>query len=332
MELLQPTAEFDKHANGTHVLLFVRDVVTTAVVWVVVGVPVAALLSLIGIFLLFAGREPAMLITGAVLGVVHGLWLTIGGRVPSANTSESSWPGALSGALLGLLGFPAVYSHSESATDIRVVALYVAAALAGGMVAGVVSLRAIAAYRPSRARTPVRSIVTGCVLLSALTLADYQLYWTRTVEKLPALPLSHAAVTGIAPGNMRGSQWSGCYHYEEHEVPSPIPTYGNTGLLVIAQNDGILTGGDFGAQTLRGAVDRDGHFRLGGDLPPRIANSAGGMRILWKGRLSGDTVIFTRRTTFVGARSMTFSRKSRGTAQRIRCPDDRPALEKPALP
>jgi len=307
---------------GRWVLVLLRNVLTTAAVWVVVGVPAAALLTVVGLLFLFAGRSRELLVVGAVLGVVHGLWLTIGGRLADAGATESNWTGALSGALLGLLGLPAVYAHVTSATDDRMMVLYVVAAVCGGMLAGVISVRAVAAYGPWGAPTRVRSAVTGCVLLLALTAADYWLYRASTFENLPPLPLSQNAVENIAPGDMQGSQWSGCYHYEGRDGLSKSPMPPETGLLVIRQMNGTITGGDFGPPELHGGVDRNGDFRLGGYLQPGSA-APGGARVLWEGQFRGDSAVFTKRTTVGGGgqQTMIFNHKLRGTAQRIPCPE-----------
>jgi hypothetical protein len=304
-------------SRGFQVLIVFRNALTTAAIWAFVGVPVAALLSIVGVISIFTGLSPTMLVTGAALGAVQGLWLTIGGRLANAEQSESNWTGVLSGALLGLLGFPPVFSHMKSFSEERLVVLLVVAVACGGMISGVASVRAVAAYGPWGPPTRVRNAVTGCVLLLALTVTDYRLYWGRTLERLPALPLTHAAVANIGSGDSRGSQWSGCYAYEARDGFSANP---ETGLLVVQETDGTLTASDGSPQDLRGGVDRNGHFRLGMDQSLDSANHGAAVRILWDGWFSGDSATFSRRTTLSGSQ-YEFNRRFNGTAKRTRCPE-----------
>ena len=51
-----------------------RSVRTTALVWLVVGVPVASIIAAFAVFVWVITSLPEMLVTAAVLGSVQGFW------------------------------------------------------------------------------------------------------------------------------------------------------------------------------------------------------------------------------------------------------------------
>jgi hypothetical protein len=296
-------------------LAVIRNVLTASATWAVIGVPVAALLSLEGLVLLLTGRFGRGVIVGLVLGAVQGLWLTVGGRVVEVEDSRSDWPGAGSGAVLGLLGFPAVFSRLNGIDfDYRQLAWLAIAVVCGGMVAGVLSHRVIAAYGPWDPPTRGRSAAVAAVLVLALGVADYRLYWSGFVEKLPVPAVSHKEVASIAAGNAHGSQWTGCYEYTAANHSNT-----NSGRLMVQQADGELQVRDSGDLTeLRGRVEADGRFRVASEREFHDGNGSA-TRVLLEGRFSGDSAIFTKRLS-MATPQMTLSRRLSGTARRATCP------------
>lgn len=296
-------------------LTVVRNVLTASAIWALIGVPVAALLSLQGLVLLLTGRFGRGLVVGLVLGAVHGFWLTVGGRVVEVEDSGSNWPGAVSGALLGLLGFPAVFSKMTGlAFDYQQLAWLAIAVVCGGMVAGVISLRVISAYGPWDPPTRGRSAAVAGVLVLALGVADYCLYWSGFVEKLPAPAVSHKAVISIVAGNAHGSQWSGCYEYTAANYSTT-----NSGRLLVQQTHGELQVSDSGEEpALRGRVEADGRFRVASEREFHGGNGSA-TRVLLEGRFSGDSAIFTKRWS-MATPQRTVTWRLNGTAHRSQCP------------
>ena len=308
-----------RRSAGSRVLIGVRDVLTASAIWTFIGVPVAGLLSLGGIVLILAGKCPRDVVTGAVLGAIHGLWLTLGGRLEDVEDRTSDWPGAVSGAILGLLGLPVVFSQMNSiVADHRVLVLLVIAVVCGGMVAGVFSQRVIGAYGPWDPPTPRRSAAVGCVLLLALGVVDYRLYWNQFIEKLPAPAVSHRDITNIGSGTAHGSQWSGCYQYTGEARGVGISSR-DSGWLVVHQRDGELRVSVSGElPELRGRVEADGGFRVGSESGWN-GERGSATRVLLEGRFSGASATYTRRRS-ISSPQMNWTWKYTGTARRVACP------------
>jgi hypothetical protein len=64
---------------------------TGAAVWVVVGVPVAAMIAAFRVIVWVIYGLPEMSGTAAVLGAVHGLWLYLAGRSAELKDSQVRW-------------------------------------------------------------------------------------------------------------------------------------------------------------------------------------------------------------------------------------------------
>lgn len=308
-----------RRGAGFRVLVAVRDVLTASAIWTLIGVPVAGLLSIIGIVLLVTGRFSHGFFVGMLLGAAQGLWLTFGGRVVDVEDSRSNWPGVVSGAVLGLLAFLSVLSQVHGIVlDYGQLAWLVSAVVCGGMVAGVLSHRVIAAYGPWYPPTRGRSAMVGSVLLLTLGVADARLYWRGFVERLPVPAVSHREVASIGTGSARGSQWSGCYQYTATVEGLNYSSH-DSGRLIVQQTNGELRVQDPGDQPeFRGRVDADGSFRVGSEREFSGRNGSGS-RVLLEGKFSGDSAIFTERKS-MAAWLTTSSWRLSGTARRAACP------------
>src|SRR5438552_2547418 len=138
-----------------------RIIAKAAAVWVIVGVPVAAVIAAFRVFLFVITSVPEMAATAAVLGAVQGLWLYLAGR-----PSESGYGGVLrlssiSGCVLGLLGFPPVFSRSNVVADRLMVAVFLLAAICGGIAAGYATARVVAVPVRGRRSSLSRSVAFG---------------------------------------------------------------------------------------------------------------------------------------------------------------------------
>jgi len=292
-----------------------RSVATAVVVWVLVGVPVAAVIAAFRVFVWVIFSFPEMAVTAAVLGAVHGLLLYLASLPSEQESFDLRWFGTASGSILGLLGFPPVFSRINGVVADRfMVVVFLSAAVLGGIAAGFVSARLVTAPRV-RGSTLGRGVVIGCLLVLPLAALDYHFYWPPTVDRLPVPRVSHQAVTGLSAGDAHGSAWSGCYQYLGQLSRGSGVLGGEGGLLRVGQTDGSLKVLDGSADPLLGAVNGNGRFHFG------VERSAGQdtLRVLWEGKFKVNSLEFTRRIT--GLRGMTVLNTTRltGTAQRISC-------------
>ena len=232
---------------------------------------------------------PQMALTAALLGAVQGLWFYAAGRQSETKLDDLCRFGLLTGGCLGVLGFPPVFSHASIIAARPTVAVFLLAAIAGGLAAGFVSSRVLATpLRGRRLRFGWRVVIGG---LAVLTAFDFHFYWPATVERIASPEVSREEVTNVAPGNARGSAWAGCYQYEGR---LPLGTGGESGQLKVEQSDGALKVGKCGeGHLLLGGVDRDGSFRFGAE----ITSGQDGYRVLWQGKFYGHSLQFKRRLT-----------------------------------
>ena len=145
-----------------------RTIATTAAVWVIVGVPVAAIIAALRVFVFVVTSFPEMAVTAAALGAVQGLWLYLAGRSSEPEPGSLRWLGSLSGAVLGLLGFPPVFSRSNIVADRLMVAVFLLAAIGGGIAAGLASAAVVAVPVRGRRSDLGRSVALGCLLVLPL--------------------------------------------------------------------------------------------------------------------------------------------------------------------
>jgi hypothetical protein len=155
------------------------SIATAAVVWVFAGVPVAAVVAALRVFVWVIVSLPEMAVTAAVLGAVHGLWLHLVGR-PLESRVRRVWFGAVSGGVLGLLGFPPVFSRSNIVANQLMVVVFLLAALCGGIAAGLVSAMVVPIPLRDRRPTLGRSLVMGSLLVLPLAAIDYHFYGAAT--------------------------------------------------------------------------------------------------------------------------------------------------------
>jgi hypothetical protein len=257
-----------------------------------------------------------MAATAVVLGAVHGLWLWLAGRSSNSEYGYFRWFGSVSGGVLGLLGFPPVFSRINGVVADRVlVAVSLLAAICGGIAAGLVSATVVAVPLRIRRLTLRRSLVTGCIVVIPLAALDYHFYWVPTVDRLPVPQVSRQAVTNLAAGNARGSTWAGCYQFQGQLSRGSGVVGKEGGLLKVAQSDGALSVLDGDARALVGGVDANGRFRFG-------AQRAAGqdtLRVLWEGTFHDNALDFTRRITGIRGRNVLNTTQLWGTAERISC-------------
>jgi hypothetical protein len=170
-----------------------RSIATAAAVWAIVGVPVAAVIAAFRVSIWVITSFPEMAATAAILGAVQGLWLYLAGQPSESEYVYLRWLGSVSGGILGLLGFPPVFSRSNIVADRLMVAVFLLAAICGGIAAGLASARVVAVSLRGRRSTMGRSVVAGCLLVLPLAALDYQLYWPPTADRLPVPRVSHQA-------------------------------------------------------------------------------------------------------------------------------------------
>ena len=292
-----------------------RSVATAATVWVIAGVPVAALIAAFRVSVWVITAFPEMAATAAVLGAVQGLWLYLAGRPSESGYGGLRWLGLVSGGILGLLGFPPVFSRSNLVADRLLVVVFLLAAICGGIAAGLVSGSVVAVSMRGRRSTLSRSVVVGCLLVLPLAALDYHFYWTPTADRLPVPRVSHQAVTNLSAGNARGSTWAGCYEYlgEYSRGGGGIGKAG--GLFRVEQTDGALQVLNVAASPLPGGVDDNGRFRFGAET---VAGQDT-LRVLWEGRFKGSSLDFTERMTVLRGTDILNTTQLTGTAQRIPC-------------
>lgn len=268
-------------------------VFATSATWVIVAVPIAAAVSAIRFSLLFLFVLRQMAWSAAVLGGIQGVWVMLADGLYRSGGSELSgpksvdvrWFAAVSGGVLGLLGFLPVYSHTTIVVGMSTLISLVVSAVGGGIAAGVVS--GVVLFRGRLNPMAVaQSVIVGGLLVLALTAIEYAVYWNGFVERLP---LPRAAVANLPAGDAKGTDWSGCYKY------FAIDSGGGGaegGPLVVKQEDGLLEVSVDHNSPLRGGIEQDGNFRVGSETK-RYQTT---VRSLWEGRF-GSGLVFTARTT-----------------------------------
>ncbi|MGC1977977.1 MAG: hypothetical protein WA671_14760, partial [Candidatus Sulfotelmatobacter sp.] len=73
-----------------------KSIATAAAIWVIVGVPVAAVIAAFRVFAWVIFSLPEMAATAAVLGAVQGLWLYRAGRPSEQEYDDLPWFGPAS--------------------------------------------------------------------------------------------------------------------------------------------------------------------------------------------------------------------------------------------
>jgi len=295
-----------------------RSIATGAAVWAMVGVPVAAVISAFRVLVWVMYSLPEMVATAAVLGSVHGLWLYLTGRPWESPYGGLRWFAPVSGGILGLLGFPPVFSRINGIVVDRLsVAIFLFAALVGGIAAGFASAKTVVPLQLRGPRSIAgRCLVFGCFLVLPFSAVDYHFYWPPTVDRLPVPRVSHQAVTNIPAGDARGSMWAGCYQYLGHLSRGSGVVGGEGGLLKVEQADGALKVSDGSAGALLGGINGDGRFRFGAE---RTAPDHDVLRVLWDGKFEGRSLDFTRRTTGLRGENFLNTTRLTGTAERSSC-------------
>ena len=292
-----------------------RSIAKAAAVWTIVGVPVAAVIAAFRVLLFVITSFPEMAATAVVLGGVQGLWLYLAGRPSESEYGSLRWLGSVSGGILGLLGFPPVFSRSSIVADRQMVAVFLVAAICGGIAAGLASARVVAAPVRGRRSTLGRSVVVGCLLVPPLAALDYHFYWPPTADRLPVPRVSRQAVTNLSAGDARGSTWSGCYQYLGQLLRGSGVIGKEGGLLKVEQTDGALKVLNGGAYSLIGGVDSNGRFRFGAET----TTGQDTIRMLWEGTFTDSSLDFTRRMTVLRGIDVLNTTQLTGTAQRISC-------------
>lgn len=302
-------------------LVAFRTILTTAAVWVCLGVPVAAAIS--GIVLLFFVilAVPEMAATAAVLGTAQGFCLLVASRwsrsrasaSPETKSASIRWFGTISGGVLGLLGFLPVFSHTSIIVKTPAVAVFVGAAISAGTVAGTVCCWKLPAKLLSPP-APGRTFAVGGLVVLALAAIDYGTYWNATVDRVPVPEVSKTSILQLSAGNATGSGWSGCYDYRGTMSQGSGMLGGESGLVIVKQNDGLLEISR-GPTNWHGGVNKSGRFRAG--VETNYGQET--MRTLWEGRFANDSFSFTERNTLVRNDRLVNTTKATGTAQRISC-------------
>lgn len=270
---------------------FCRTVLTAVALWVLLAVPVAGVVSMISLSALFLFALREMAITAAVLGAIHGLWLLL---CPPPHTSSDScqkptdprWVCALSGGVLGLMGFLPVYAQTTIFLGYPAIANVFAAGMCGGAVAGIALGQSLSrrGFSPPELR---QTLIVGGLLTLALGAIEYATFWNSVVDRIPLLRIS---VANLRVGDATGKDWSGCYRFSE------IYTNGSgaegPGILVVKQDGGYLEISPDETLHLRGGIDRDDRFQVGEEIHEGDLT----VRVLWEGRF-GSGILFKERVT-----------------------------------
>ena len=287
-----------------------RNIATAAAVWAIVGVPVAAVIAAFRVFVWVILALPEMAATAAVLGAAQGLGLYLIGRPSQPGYGKSRWFGPVSGGILGLLGFPPVFSRINGVVaDRLMVGVSLLAAVCGGIAAGFASARVVVLQ--GRRSTLGRSVLVGCLLVLPLAALDYHFYWPPTADRLPVSRVSHQAITNFSAGDARGSTWAGCYQYLGRYSRGSGVIGGEGGLLEVGETNGSLKVFNGSAYPLPGGVDGNGRFRFGAETTAGQDT----LRVLWEGKFKE----FTRRMTVLRGMNILNTTRLTGTAQRISC-------------
>jgi hypothetical protein len=267
-------------------------IVTASALWLVIGVPVAAVIVAYCMSLWVMASLLDMAVTAVVLGAVQGLWLCLAGRRCESDYNGFLRLGLSSGALLGVLAFPPVFSRAGIIAARPTAAFLLMAAVAGGVAAGLIAAHVL--YLPLQAHISTmgqRAIVGGLILV-VLAAIDYRYCWAATAERIAVPEVSRQEITDLSAGSARGSRWAGCYEYQGK---TPLDQGGESGLLKVTQTDGSLKVAQGRDILFLGGVDGNGHFRFGAET------TAGpdALRTLWQGKFRGDSFEFNRRMTVV---------------------------------
>jgi hypothetical protein len=303
-------------------LVACRTIVTAAAIWVFLGVPVAAAIT--GVVLLFfvVLAVPVMAATAAVLGAAQGLCLVVASRWSrsractrrEADSAGIRWFGAISGGVLGLLGFLPVYSHTSIVVKTPAVYVFLVAGISAGAVAGTVCCWKLPVKLLSPP-TPRRTFAVGSLVVLALAAIGYGTYWDATVDRLPVPEVSKNSISQLSAGNAKGSVWSGCYDYRGTMSQGSGMTGFEGGLLIVKQNDGLLAISSSRETNWHGGVNESGRFRAG--VETNYGQDT--LRTLWEGRFASNSFNFTKRDSLVRDGRLVNTTKAAGTAQRISC-------------
>jgi hypothetical protein len=300
------------------VLRALGNVARGAIIWCTVGVGIAALISSLVLFVwaIFVVTVAAPI--AALLGSVQGLWLYLE-RLHWKNSRERVRFGWMSGAALGLLGFAPSYIHIEvlPSHGWLDIAIFLAAALFGGMAAGgVTALLTPTSDCPQAASRSARRVLVGSLLILAGALIEYSVYWPALVRKLPILRLDESSVVNLPDGNARGSLWSGCFQYNGETFWASGMVGSEGGAAFVQQKDGALqvSLGD-SAGRLSGGVDEDGRFWAGAQAPVGHGET---LRTLLRGRfLDKDHIEYSLRRSYL--KGTAFQNTTRVDGKGSRC-------------
>jgi hypothetical protein len=262
-----------------------RAAVLGAIVWSVVGVGVATLVCGLALSVWALLIVPRAVGPAVVLGALHGVWV-------HAERNRGAWSrhperaGALSGLVVGILGFLPVFSTRDPRpVPWAEVAVFAAAALLGGACAGAVvsnlMRRAPVGTVPSFSAR--RLLVPGLVWLG-LASAELVVFGPRAAYHVPPTGLTDAAVVGLPAGTARGAARSGQYVITMHALDL---TGGSGGTASVAQQEGRLSM-TWSSHVYEGGIDADGRFRMGARR--QSPGSASVERTLVSGRFLSDTL------------------------------------------
>ncbi|MBV9404470.1 MAG: hypothetical protein JO211_03930 [Acidobacteriaceae bacterium] len=296
-----------------------KNVARTAALWILVGVPVASVISAVYLLFWVTLAIPRMAATAAVLGIADGLWIHLAAGSRRGSKALDLLINASFGAVLGLLGFPPVFAPTELYVEKDlVVAIFIASGVVAGATSGMVAVKAGPCTSVSR---PIaRKLAVALLLIAGLATADYHWFLPETMAKLPVHVVSQDEVQSIKGGNALGSAFTGCYSYWGKTKNLGV----SSGAFRLVQNDGSIRVTGYLGQwvILSGGVDRTGRFRFGGE---RIWNG-NTARELWKGRFHGSSFQFLRRSTWITKTDASTERLV-GYGKRIPCDSSLPAIQ-----
>jgi hypothetical protein len=292
-----------------------------AAIWCSVGLGVAALISALAIFVWAIYVFSVAWRSAAILGAIHGIWLYFE-REHWSSVEQHVRFGMLTGALLGLLAFAPSYIQtgilpSRGWLDI---AIYIAAAVLGGLTAGGVNARTFpVTSRPQITSRRGRRILFACLLFLGGGALEYSCYWPSLLRKLPIASLNESSVSNLPAGDAQGTGWSGCFQYLGEYFWSSGVVGGEGGVAYVQQKDGALDISLGGSRPhLIGGAAADGRFWAGAQAP---VSQGEVVRTLLKGRfVDKDHLEYSLRRTYLKNGSFGNTTRVDGTGSRCREP------------
>lgn len=315
---MRPRLNGKKRTGSPQLLNALGMLALGALIWCTLGSGVAALISSLVLFVYAVFVVTAAARIAALLGAVQGLWIFLERHSWKTSRQRVRF-GCVSGAAFGLLGFAPAYIHTEILPPHGWwgIAVFLIAALLGGMAAGAVTAMLVATPdTPQATSGHIRRILVGSLLVLAGASIEHALFWPALNQKLPITALDESSVVNLPAGNARGSLWSGCFQYNGQMFWASGVVGKEGGEAFVQQNDGGLIISFAGSSDkLTGGVNEDGEFWAGAQSSIGQGET---LRTLIRGRLADkDHLEYSLRRTY--RRGTKFQNSTRVDGYGARC-------------